>query len=173
MRIEHDGELVSSHILEYSKIDTKTFLTKIREIGKDGVSELPPVEFTYQGINTGWQFDDKWEIPLGAEFGSDFDNGIRLMDINADGLIDITYSTSSDLFYRINTGNGWGSVQSFNGLLPEGYINPNYGDSGVRFLDMNGDGRTDIIQATAGDEIIRKLLKVWVCRKLNDRCLLA
>ena len=83
---------------------------------------------------------------------SNYDMGVRIADVNGDGLPDILQSirfsggSSSSTAVWINTGHGWTSTSSWN--LPI-YITDYqlYGDMGVRDFDAEGNNMDDFVQA--------------------------
>jgi len=83
------------------------------------------------------------------------DNGVRLVDVNGDGLVDFIYARDSVPYeVHLNTGSGWSSVNS-SAYWPKYPIailsNGKLVDNGVRFIDVNGDGLVDeLIGTTLG-----------------------
>jgi hypothetical protein len=112
--------------------------------------------------------------------GSGFDGGLRLIDINGDGKPDLlwgwyfyflidpnqTLGDGKTVTYNgawINTGNGWSSNQ-FSSYFPGGTLiiagrntvwppHPEGWDPGVRFADINGDGRPELVKASTGNPL--------------------
>ena len=90
-----------------------------------------------------------------------FSNGVRLADINSDGLVDILKGLSDATCVNqtwINNGTGWVEDDSWN--PPECFEKELHNettpydlyaiqDYGVRFADINGDGKVDIIKNRA------------------------
>jgi RHS repeat-associated protein len=111
-----------------------------------------------------WEYDQPWQ-----DIGQVFDKGVRFVDLNGDGLVDILqsyrwafsgghgYNTYS--YAYLNNGNGWTEVNFHNWVDP---ISPGRAfftyyfddgsytrfslDQGVRFADVNGDGLVDMVQ---------------------------
>jgi len=118
-------------------------------------------------INTGsnWIEDPSWAPELffinRLANGDQLDYGVRLVDVNGDGLVDLVKS-----FYEsgwgytkkvfLNTGSGWQEEPSFNppieftryeslgGTCYNTYLQK---DMGVRMADVNGDGRIDFTKS--------------------------
>ena len=110
----------------------------------------------------GWESASQYIPPLaisnnGTGFGAQ-DNGVRLIDLNGDGLLDAIQHVwwSADNVQEgagINTGADWKSADEY---LPQfgiannaaGKDEPTSGakDNGVRLVDLNGDGMADFIQ---------------------------
>ena len=86
------------------------------------------------------------------------DAGISLIDVNGDGLADFVqaYKRQGVPYQRtwLNTGAGW--LESTAYAMPVEMSNDGYGDNGVRFVDLNGDGLIDLIQSRKqGASLIR------------------
>ena len=77
--------------------------------------------------------------------GDGFNYGTRLMDINADGLIDMVLAGPSGSGVRLNAGTGWETSDSSAYALPYNLVDSDGYDIGTRFVDVNGDGLIDIV----------------------------
>jgi RHS repeat-associated protein len=73
------------------------------------------------------------------------DNGVRFVDINNDGFVDVIQSIDGVREAWINNGNGWTKVSS-TWAPPIDFFTSNQ-DQGVQLTDFNGDGRVDILQS--------------------------
>lgn len=98
------------------------------------------------------------------------DGGVRFIDVNRDGLVDQVFS--SDNLYRfgggnysetyygkgkatyLNTGKGWTNASHTDLEMPVFFVYYLEGsdgtDNGTRIVDVNGDGRPDILRAHGG-----------------------
>lgn len=106
-------------------------------------------------INDGasWYEDNSWSIPMYFIDNNREDSGVRLADINGDGLTDIL---TNDAAY-VNTGNGWSSDSSWTTPTKFTEVDENdncktYDDckienEGVKLGDVNGDGAVDVIKS--------------------------
>ena len=117
---------------DYTKI-VKINTTDANTIFEDVEMGIPApfVEWYSQGTNSGT------------------DSGTRLIDVNSDGFVDIvqgnTYTGESGTYLNKADGTGWNSVsQGSPGISIVGTANK---DNGVRFGDMNGDGRIDALRS--------------------------
>lgn len=112
--------------------------------GKDGVRNT-----LINNKVDGWEDQSILDIP--TEFDiitSNKDQGIRFSDVNSDGLVDILRGKGSTKKTYINNGTAWNDA-STEWILPEEFINDVNEDLGVRLVDLNGDGKTDIVKALA------------------------
>ncbi len=108
----------------------------------------------YINNSHGWTEDTGWSIP--ENFIADLrDPGTRLYDYNGDGLIDILRSSSSSPAVSrvyLNNGRGWDLISD---TPPEVFSNGGdigTADQAVRFADINGDGRVDMVKGLAASQ---------------------
>ncbi|MEK6858363.1 MAG: LamG-like jellyroll fold domain-containing protein [Nanoarchaeota archaeon] len=108
-------------------------------------------------------FTSNWSMPSEAFYvgytNGGMDNGVRLIDINGDNLIDVIqarcYSNTRGCYDSpgliqknvwLNNGKGWVLDQNWSLPDPIALINNYNWDPGTRMADINGDGITDFIQ---------------------------
>ena len=128
---------------------------------------MAPLRFEWSTVSAGWErLPSRYEPPrplvipkppTGSGFkkfiqeifqGLDIrDLGTRFLDLDNDGLTDLVYGGDGTIggvneAYR-NTGDGWVYWAEF--TPPHSFIDANYRDKGVRFADINGDGRPDML----------------------------
>lgn len=76
------------------------------------------------------------------------ETGSRFADVDGDGLVDTLIGADTSRFAYLNNGKGWSSQDRWE--PPEAFItNPSDGvthDTGLRFVDINGDGLPDLVQ---------------------------
>ncbi len=103
-------------------------------------------------LNTGllWSTDHNFTLPKAILTSDDKDTGIRFVDINGDGLIDVLDGFNTNREVYLNTGKNW--VRNYNYQNPVQIINSDRKDSGVRFVDLNGDGLTDILKSKSNNK---------------------
>ncbi|MBI2581455.1 VCBS repeat-containing protein [Candidatus Woesearchaeota archaeon] len=144
--VKADGELVRKYAFSYTTLGTtaKSFLSSITLFGSDGTSSLPPTTFEYNGVSKGWAEDSSWQVPADAAFGGNKDYGVRLVDFNRDGLVDLTVDGHGTW---LNTGSGWAENGGWSIPYPTGIVDSDKLDTGVRFVELNGDGLTDAVRA--------------------------
>jgi RHS repeat-associated protein len=134
-------------------------LRSVTEVGSDGLVALPPQTFEWQQGGSG--YEDAIDVPASFTVrsnGISRDDGVRVADLNGDGLPDLIQgikdrdgSKRRDAW--INTGHGWERASRYappevavftgaNGLS----VSVRTYDAGVRLVDLNGDGRPDLMQ---------------------------
>lgn len=122
---------------------------------------------TYLNTHSGWQVNTSYDLPDGQllsysytkdEIEQNLDFGARMIDINGDGLLDLVRATSMiPNTTWLNSGNGW-SASSIEGsqlpadmwlnrVLKDPNDDPYNIDTGVRVIDLNGDGLVDLFRA--------------------------
>ncbi|PIN95424.1 hypothetical protein COU56_01595 [Candidatus Pacearchaeota archaeon CG10_big_fil_rev_8_21_14_0_10_31_9] len=166
--VNSSDSLVRKYKLEYEtleEVETLSFLSNITEYGSNGQDLLPPTKFSYNSVKSGWQNESSWKTPDSICFVDNGyeDNGIRFIDLNGDALIDLLVAEESpignceaDIERKsyINNGTNW--VEDDTWIPPACFINSAKEDMGIRLIDFNGDGLTDILKgkeniATCGD----------------------
>lgn len=116
------------------------------------------VNKTYLNTGAGWAYEKAYDLPVDALMkNTKGDQGYRLLDVNADGLVDVVYhriltNGTHEKGVYLNSGVGWISKPSQPDVDLDGYAPPlpfaeeGRGDLGVRPLDLNGDGIVDLVQ---------------------------
>lgn len=150
------------YVLNYSSAsnEVRHLLASITESVRSeaGVEKtLSPITFTYSTAVPTWNLATSgWELPvLFTNNGSDV--GVRLADVNSDGLTDIVqakeaigFPTGTVTETYINNGNGWTASSTWR--VPFSFFQAfNLGFShtqGTRLADVNGDGRIDFLLST-------------------------
>ena len=116
------------------------------------------VNRTYLNAGTGWVHEQSYDLPVDALMkNTRGDLAHRLLDVNADGLVDIVYhrvlaNGTHEKGAYLNSGVGWiakpgqpdSELEAFAPPLP--FAEEGRGDLGVRPMDLNGDGIVDLVQ---------------------------
>ena len=142
--------------------DSRDQGVQLADINGDGKVDLlqatkegPDKKSAYLNNGSGWKdASSQWVSPvffLKFELGPPplaYDYGARLVDVNGDGLVDILQAHSLDggdtKSAWLNNGSGWTNGSAW--LPPDIFTSSSKGDNGVRFIDVNGDGLTDILE---------------------------
>ncbi|MBS3083601.1 VCBS repeat-containing protein [Candidatus Pacearchaeota archaeon] len=168
VNITVDDSVVRVYELNYFKNTSSSLLANITEYGSDSISKLPSNKFNYYPEGTGLKNATGWSFPPNQSFqwghiNGGIPQGLRVGDLNRDGLTDLVISQCS---YSHDTGNctsisverkvfinnrtGW--YENNNWTLPETapFADvPIYEPTGTQLEDINGDGFTDILQMYA------------------------
>lgn len=120
---------------------------RLVDINGDG---LPDILRSTSSLNQSWlnngsgfvNSSPQWYSPSAFIDSSNKDRGVRLIDLNGDGLVDIAEQNTSAW---LNNGTGWEQNNSWVLVSPMIVGSEN---NGRRLADVNGDGFTDIIVST-------------------------
>jgi len=163
IQIKTNNSLVRKYVLDYSYLDTRSFLKEITLYGNDNSSELFSDSFSYYLPEKGWYEEATWESPygfIGYYYDAAFDLGIRFADVNRDGYVDIIkgYKTLDgsleSVYVKINNGSGWVDEETnfpYSFMMTTYYWICNQGgfqygvDRGMRLLNLNSDGFVDLL----------------------------
>jgi len=147
----HDS-IIRRYNIDFINLNDLTSLTAISSIilyGSDNSSLLTNTSFEYHNPKINYTYSANYYKPP-YHFGQVGinDMGIRFADINNDGFIDIIRGRKDTLTKNISLNNRkgeWVDLKDYD--LPL-YINkPDQSPRGVRFVDFNSDGFTDILYA--------------------------
>ena len=144
------GEPVRSYKLSYSDASSwrpLSLLASITEIGRDGISSLPPVRFGYTGMDQATPMVQLIEQAPVIDLS---DANVDLLDINSDGLPDIIDTNPQPHAYFLNEGVDHAGRVHWTGAARMGNgVGLFLGADEVRLADVNGDGRTDLVNLLA------------------------
>ncbi|MDD5341005.1 MAG: carbohydrate binding domain-containing protein [Patescibacteria group bacterium] len=129
---------------------------RIIDINGDGLPDIVYGTYNsqtrkiYLNTGSGWEEDSTWAIPEPFVFAGGYDFGVRLFDVNGDGLLDLVRSSADregNNGYKkvyINTGHSWEYDENWE--VPEYFIYGTF-QLGLESVDVNGDGLDDLIFA--------------------------
>ncbi len=141
--------LVRSYQIAYANFGAAQPISSITVKGNDSSSTLPSTSFEYYN-NTGWTTqNDAWNLSQAYAFenASGKDTGVRFVDLNGDGLMDLIQRSMTASAVLINNGSGWDvSTGVWNLSTDFSFVTAAGLDNAVRLVDLNGDGKTDIIK---------------------------
>lgn len=157
-----------TYTIAYSLGDNgnRSLLASIASVGTGDGSQI--VSFDYSATaDRSWEEVSGWEIPFSLINGrGEIDLGVRLLDVDGDGLTDAIKSRTvalnsdssppiNDTEVWLNTGEGFATSTTWQVTSPNdaagfslGYLESTQSssnDGGARFADVNADGYTDII----------------------------
>ena len=132
---------------------TLTSLYNITYFGNDNISKLHTISFNYYSSNSFYQNSTYYNASAEFQNAAGIDLGLRLADLNNDGLIDLIQGREgTEKKAWLNNKNGWSQTGLF--ILPSGsdtiFVDSTGTDKGLRIEDINGDGFPDLIQGWGG-----------------------
>ena len=151
------GQLVRRYVLDYIDDSPVSTLESVTQVGRDGVSTLPPAAFTYT------RFDPSKAVVVTMEGREDgvlppfllmaYEPSAALNDMNADGLPDLLYAEAGEHLVFTNLGVGsdrkhrWGEMTDMGSASPGEAL----ANDGASLADIDGDGKTDFIARRSSD----------------------
>jgi len=119
------------------------------DINGDGLPDIVQAKSgaynVYINNGHGWTFDPSWTLPpLPFIDPSGQDDGVRILDLNGDGLPDIVQGAPGNHVAYLNTGHGWATSTVW--APPADFIGSPGVDVGLRIMDVNGKGLPDLIK---------------------------
>ncbi|HZX50316.1 MAG TPA: FG-GAP-like repeat-containing protein, partial [Candidatus Paceibacterota bacterium] len=147
------GAWVRKYVLNYAAGDNevRSVLNSITESGQDeslNVITLPANNFDYQAKTPNWTQEVGLGTPTPFITAFNEDNGVRIADVNGDGLADILRSVPTASSVYLHNGSSW--TLDTNWSIPLPFIGINGVDYGTRLVDINGDAIPDLVRAESG-----------------------
>ena len=148
------GWIIPTYFIDTSDGDLGV---RIADVNGDGFADLVKSHqlgatkkvYINNGDNTGWAEDANYSIPEYFLDTSAGDLGVRMADVNGDGLTDIVrgYQSGDIKKVYLNNGDGTGWTEDAGFSLPHYFIDSSAGNLGMRFAEVNGDGFADLIRS--------------------------
>lgn len=126
----------------------------VGDFNGDGKLDVAGVIFNTNAVsifpgNGDGTFGIPIQYPTGPMLGSPPYNNVLVADFNGDGKLDLAVATDNGV--AVLLGNGNGSFQPFT-LVPS-LLSYDPGDELLALIDMNGDGKPDVVKATQTEMI--------------------
>ncbi len=162
-----DNILIKRYYLDYNTFignESLTTLSNITLFGSNNLTSIPIQMFSYRSPEIGWSGEITWAPPTNKSCyvtNAGDDLGIRLADVNGDGLVDFlkgkqgsgsTCNNGTDKNVYLNNNTGWIEDQSWLPNLDLCFVDLGGGDRGFRLADVNGDGLADVLWGRATSE---------------------
>lgn len=151
--------VMTEYHLSYENTDSaaRFRLKAIQEFGGDGRS-FPPTGFTYSDSDAGWIPQANFQLPVALATSNIVGRGIRYADLNGDGQVVLLYGATVngklDRQAYINGGNGWEKRDVLS--PPIAFASETTVEHGIRFIDINGDGKLDLVYSSAVGGVNKK-----------------
>jgi YD repeat-containing protein len=146
------SSMLSKYVFDYQDRDTSNrfVLAAIHQFGEDG-TELTPTQFTYKLPDTSWQ-QAAFQLPISVlAHNENLKRAYRFAHFSTQtpALPDLLFSAEIDGkregFAYTNSGGIWSIAPGF--APPVTFVSADGTDQGVLLVDLNGDGKVDILKS--------------------------
>jgi len=155
---------------------------RLVDINGDGLADILKAEgsdiWAYLNNGEEWVSSSEWNVPSEITFvevSDGDDNGVRIADVNGDGLPDLVRAQSSTRISYLNTGHGWTAVSNWYVPSNVEFVSSTGRNMGSRLVDIDGDGVVDIVKSYQVDTEdpdqqvwINKAKKAYLLKKVTD-----
>lgn len=136
------------------RITEENASTDFVDLNGDGFVDFLPARLhnsanlypAYMNTGRGWVENARYSIPISALSADKKQESHRIIDLNADGLLDIAFHREGSKGTYFNRGNGWQSA-STSFAPPTPFVDAKGQDLGVRFVDVDGNGLPDSLRS--------------------------
>ncbi len=157
----------STTIPEYFTYGSSDRGTRLADVNGDGYADIVrsyhndsggtvvKVYINDRSDSITWTHDTDYSVPIYFTHDNS-DLGVRLVDVNADGLVDIVqsrsggYQAGEGIYINKGDGTGWALDPTWN--IPSAINVYDSVNPGVRFTDINADGLIDWVKANAASQ---------------------
>lgn len=138
--------VMPENIVDGSNLDQGV---RFQDVNSDGLLDIlkarDGTKNVYLNNGTGWyDATSNWTIPVDFINGDNDNLGVNLADANGDGKVDILQASTSVSQVYLNNGTGWVNASGWN--LPDNFVDGDNKDTGLRIVELNGDGLPDFIK---------------------------
>ncbi len=153
--------LVRRYVVNYgvSPTNGRSLVASLVLVGDDDTSTVTARQYQYQSRAVGWPTASVGALPFSLSASDGHDLGVRLVDVNGDDFVDVVNSDNS-VFLGDGTGAFtesalWSGSIAAIGIPFVVQVGGNPGlDNGVRLIDVNGDGRPDVLVANLSTQAV-------------------
>jgi|GEM_PF-1699055 len=129
---------------------------RIVDLNNDGFSDILQGRNITNGLGAwlngktgGWLSAPAHAPPVCVVDAIGNDTGVRFADVNNDGLVDLLFSRSNVSQVYLNNGSGWINASTA-WRMPMDIVDSAGRDQGVQLIDVDADGRVDMVRGKAG-----------------------
>jgi len=134
---------------------TLDYGVRLLDINNDGlvdmIKSVGSSNTTWINNRVNWTVSSSWAVPVPITDGSGIDQGVRFDDVNSDGFVDIIQSKDGLRQVFLNNGTAW--IYNSSWTVPLNFVTSNV-DQGIQIVDVNGDGKPDLVQAMDGTHVV-------------------
>jgi len=142
-----NSSLIRRYNFTYENLNDESSLSslsKIKYFASDNFSLLHQVAFDYYQSTSSYTNSTTFNISDEFADADGKDLGVRLIDMNNDGYVDIIKGKNGQKSASLNNKTAWISYSTFN--PPADFIDATGNEKGLRIADLNNDGFPDLIK---------------------------